>query len=610
LPVPSDAGVAMGGGASPGTWRWVSRLPQGNALAAVWGSAPDDAWAVGAHGALLHLDATSAQVGPSPAENPDLTAVWGSAHDDVWVAGEAGTLLHFDGAAWTVTSSGTTRTLNALWGSGPRDVYAAGDAGTLLHFDGSAWSPLVSGTDKHLHAVAGTGATDVWVGGGTPCVECTPVGVLLHGGAGSGFTVVAKPPPVSGLWAHGANDLWLGTQTGLRHFDGSALTTPAGAPALSAFAAAPSGAWGLFNNGYYRFSDGGTWIADPATASDWLYAVWSANDGTAWAVGDHGLLAHWDGAAWTEPYPPSLPGQSLFAAIWGAAGDDIYVGNAELPDASMLYHFDGASFQAVQLPPAGSDFRVVSIAGSGASDVWLAGIDYSHQPNTVSIDHFDGAAWTPVTPPAALADVAGVFSTGPGEIWIAATEAPSYAAVLLHGRTSGGATTWQVAALSSDQSAHVTAIWASGPGDIYVAAVENPSTPLRGVVFHGDGTRFTAEDTPDTLPWLLWGSGPGDVWAAGDWNQGPATLAHRGPSGWQAVAVPPGIQHGPMQPVSALWGTSSDNVYMAVRGTIARWDGAAFHLDADLTYNPIGAIGGAGGVIFAVGEGGTLLRRE
>ena len=58
------------------------------------------------------------------------TAIWGSGPNDVWAVGEHGTLLHYDGKSWRLSSGafppGKRPHLYSVWGSGPSDVWAVG----------------------------------------------------------------------------------------------------------------------------------------------------------------------------------------------------------------------------------------------------------------------------------------------------------------------------------------------------------------------------------------------------------------------------------------------------------------------------------------------------
>ena len=109
----------------------------------------------------------------NPPQGGSLHGVWGSGPNDVWAVGDAG-ILHWDGSAWTAVSSGTTAYLEGVWGSGANDVWAVGDVGTILHWDGSAWTSASSGTTFALFGVWGSGANDVWAVGDGTILERSP----------------------------------------------------------------------------------------------------------------------------------------------------------------------------------------------------------------------------------------------------------------------------------------------------------------------------------------------------------------------------------------------------------------------------------------------------
>ena len=114
----------------------------------------------------------------NPPQGGSLHGVWGSGPNDVWAVGGDGNgdgiTLHWDGTAWTAVSSGTMYDLIRVWGSGANDVWAVGDVGTILHWDGSAWTSASSGTTFALFGVWGSGANDVWAVGDGTILERSP----------------------------------------------------------------------------------------------------------------------------------------------------------------------------------------------------------------------------------------------------------------------------------------------------------------------------------------------------------------------------------------------------------------------------------------------------
>ncbi|MDP6944244.1 MAG: hypothetical protein QF464_08850, partial [Myxococcota bacterium] len=150
-----------------GNWEQMPTGLPGVTLYGVWGSAPDDLWAVGGPYALadeghpsqgpsesiprrtdvlLHFDGfewTRVELPELPERSTaakSLFKVWGTAADDVFVVGGGRLILHYDGDAWTVQDAGEgTQQLFTVSGRGPDDVWAVGGGATavLLHYDGT-----------------------------------------------------------------------------------------------------------------------------------------------------------------------------------------------------------------------------------------------------------------------------------------------------------------------------------------------------------------------------------------------------------------------------------------------------------------------------------------
>jgi hypothetical protein len=115
------------------SWTIDRTLPTSQYLRAVYAAAPNNVWAVGDAGAIIHFDGTDWSSSTSGVTQP-LYAITGSG-STLWAAGAGGVILKKVGAgAWTVEQSGTTRTINALHATSATDVWAGGDQGLLLHF--------------------------------------------------------------------------------------------------------------------------------------------------------------------------------------------------------------------------------------------------------------------------------------------------------------------------------------------------------------------------------------------------------------------------------------------------------------------------------------------
>jgi hypothetical protein len=260
---------------------WSSAVPQPSVpvrglslqVSGLWGTGPDDVWAVGLdvnQRAIFHWDGkawTTVLRGGTADDRSFLSAVWGSGPRDVWAVGRApfsqALLYHWDGAMWSLddTMNGAP---TSVWGSGPNDVWVAGQA-TLLHFDGKAWSSLMNDSHASLGPVWGTSAHDVWL------AEDDLFSGALHHWNGSSWALVTDGPKqvIRSFWGAAADDVWA---LEALHADG----TPR-------------------DNLEILHFDGKTWTAAAPRLSGLemvVLALWGSGPGDVWAVGVNAILHH------------------------------------------------------------------------------------------------------------------------------------------------------------------------------------------------------------------------------------------------------------------------------------------------------------------------------
>lgn len=209
--------------------------PSTQTVFGIWGSSPNDVWAVGGAGVdaafAWRWDGSAWSDVPLPPgvhEGVSLFKVWGRAADDVWLVGSEGAALHWNGSAFETASSATNSTLFTVHadgerftavggqgkgvlvendGSGWKDVtpaagkqpiygmsgvctrdgvgYAGGEFGSVLERKDGAWRPVEHGLEVYdtLHAVWVDPAGGVWAVGGQ--VQSAPLtdGLMIHAGA-------------------------------------------------------------------------------------------------------------------------------------------------------------------------------------------------------------------------------------------------------------------------------------------------------------------------------------------------------------------------------------------------------------------------------------------
>jgi plastocyanin len=354
------------------------------------------------------------------AANNYLNAVSALGPNDIWAVGywynssPAKTLIeHWDGTQWSVVPSpdpGASR--NELYGVtaiAPNDVWAVGTFFEVvgsdnvyhtltLHWDGLIWtyipSPNLGTWNNILRAATAVSSNDVWA-------------------VGSYVASLSSPETVLALH-------WNGTQW----LDRSPITNP-GSSYNILYGVDASSTNDLWAVGYYNTANGAAPLTMHWVGTKWNYIpspigtgrfnrlnavdVIAPND--AWAVGynnpDPGgagnvvltLIAHWNGAQWTQVSSPS-PGTSsnYLYGVTAIAPNDIWAAGYNKsgtgPIETLTEHWNGTAWSTVPSPNTGTSVNwLTGIDAVSATDVWAVG--YSGNANTLALRYTSTGCATP-----------------------------------------------------------------------------------------------------------------------------------------------------------------------------------------------------------------------
>jgi hypothetical protein len=123
--------------------------------------------------------------------------------------------------------------------------------------------------------------------------------------------------------------------------------------------------------------DGAQWTdASPAVGEGELRSVWGSAAADVWAVGEQGIMLHWDGATWTKV---GVGTSRDLLGVFGTGSTDVWAVGRH-----TVLHYDGTTWSAVQTGFDGASFNAVW-AGS-PDDVWAVG-------EGGIVLHFDGVSW-------------------------------------------------------------------------------------------------------------------------------------------------------------------------------------------------------------------------
>ncbi|MFL6076206.1 MAG: hypothetical protein ACJ73S_22675 [Mycobacteriales bacterium] len=357
-------------------------------------------------------------------------------------------------APWTtvpgVNPSAIANTLNGVSARTSADAWAVGsytvgddDRGRNMlaeRWNGTAWTqvptPDVPRFDERLLAVGASSATEAWAVGSTNKIGFASTNPLAAHWDGTAWTIVPTPATSgsaksildgvvslgpTNAWAVGRSRVNAGNSALVEHWDGTAWSVvPTPNPTV------PTG----------------------TTASGAVLTGISAVSPTdIWAVGSVALLAgtdvrgvtlteHYDGRSWSVVPSPNATVRNVLNGVvatgpndvW-AVGDTIDTTGTNLPDRTLVEHWNGVAWSIVRSPNALVEDALAGVTAVSPTDMWAVGTAVDRTGNvplarTLTL-HWDGAAWSVVASPngptgdTQLAATSAVPTTG--EVWAVGT---------------------------------------------------------------------------------------------------------------------------------------------------------------------------------------------
>jgi hypothetical protein len=259
-------------------------------------------------------------------------------------------------------------------------------------------------------------------------------------------------------------------------------------------------------------------------------------------VGDQGLAAHFDGAAWSTDHVGT--GATLIA-VHGTAPNDVW---AVSNDGSIL-HWDGSTWKtATQSPYA----TLIGVWANSASDVWACGED--NNMNTAYVLHWDGTSWQEAGD-SNFESFWRIWSSGADNVWIVGSDFDGTGAVV-HGTNARFADV-------AFKGAAARGVWGTSSSDVWVSAYD-------GTITHWDGASWASSARPGASEALLGmsGSAPDDAWAVGLGG----TVEHYDGRSWSPVTVPT------TSALAGVWTDGPNNTWIAGGSSVLSWDGATWEV--------------------------------
>lgn len=184
------------------------------------------------------------------------------------------------------------------------------------------------------------------------------------------------------------------------------------------------------------------------------------------------------------------------SSVWGSGPNDVFVVGGRTSQGE-IYHFDGATWRAMNVPSVG---LLVWVFGFGPDDVYAVGLNGSAV-------HYDGNTWTKLTT-GTKEELWGVWGRASNDLWIVGGTVGSGDPVLLH---YDGQTFTPVAVPPNDRAAtSIFKVWGIG-SKIYAVGE-------KGLIIQYDGSQWKqvpAGPNADDDFVSLWGTSDSNIVAVG-----------------------------------------------------------------------------------------------
>jgi hypothetical protein len=259
-------------------------------------------------------------------------AIWGSGPNDIYAVGRAGSLVHSVGdGTWQSQETNTSADLKGIWGSGSNDIYVATTANLILHSAGD-------GTWDHQAQDSGTSFNNV---GGVDSANVYVVGAGVMHGTGDGMwgdSQKVASGTLYAVWGSSPTNLYVAMSGASGHViyhskgDGnwSAQTSPSLSSAHDVWGWSADHLYAAAENMLLRSTGDGTWASElnlPTPVTERFVAVFGPSPEAIYAPTDKGNVYRSNGAGtWSEPQvvDPTRQGMSCFD-VWASSPTDVYL---------------------------------------------------------------------------------------------------------------------------------------------------------------------------------------------------------------------------------------------------------------------------------------------
>lgn len=266
------------------------------------------------------------------------------------------------------------------------------------------------------------------------------------------------------------------------------------------------------------------WCTYPSPMAEvTLRGVWGSGPSNVWAVGDRGLILHWDGINWSVASSGTV---NDLHAVWGSGSSDIFA----VGKSGTCLRWNGAQWKSIN--PSTTE-NLNSAWGASAGDVWAAG-------TKGTLYHFTNGTWSPGT--VGTQNLNGVFGFAKNDIWAVGNSGTAF---------HYDGTTWSAKNTGLSTTINLNGVWGSASGN--VLAVGDQDT-----VVHWSSSIWLPIPGPSGYNLRsIWGSSATNIWTVGSSAGSPEEggLLFSDGGSWEEWPPAPAV------PLRSIWGSSETEAW-------------------------------------------------
>lgn len=337
------------------------------------------------------------------------------------------------------------------------------------------------------------------------------------------------------------------------------------------------------NYGLIYHYDGSSWAEMVSPVAVNLNGVWGRAANDIFAVGNDGTIIWYNGSTWRKLNSPT---SSHLFCVWGfaAIGSQVYAGGR---NGEILVYNDG-TWTNMQTPLADGIWNystINSIWGDSSSNLYAVGQTEGDVNTDIYLSFSGGASWVreyPFPDTTTLAKPGFVKGFIGQDVYIAGRDG-------VYRMPDGN---WDSSSWEKILAAAFDAIWATTAESIWLV---NPS----GITHYNGNSSTLLSSTAVASGNKIWGSSDTDIFVV---TGSGGEINHFQGEAWSSITTVPDL------PVQSVCGEASDALYaVGANGMILSYNGDYWAPMKSATNTTLHSACGSGNAVFAVGDSGTVF---